>query len=140
MEILHSHSMQACKFHYKSLTERVWVTMYQDKMVLCASSSYEHKFYLNEDFDSLPESIKEELKIMCVLYTEDVGGALTLEFDEEGNLMFNVTSDEGDFLFDEIGSVLKIKEIRQKKEELLESLELYYKVFFLGEDVDLEDI
>lgn len=108
-------------------------------MVLCASSSYEHKFYLNEDFDSLPESIKEELKIMCVLYTEDVGGALTLEFDEEGNLMFNVTSDEGDFLFDEIGSVLKIKEIRQKKEELLESLELYYKVFFLGEDVDLED-
>lgn len=108
-------------------------------MVLCASSSYEHKFYLNENFDSLPESIKEELKIMCVLYTEDVGGALTLEFDEEGNLMFNVTSDEGDFLFDEIGSVLKIKEIRQKKEELLESLELYYKVFFLGEDVDLED-
>jgi hypothetical protein len=97
--------------------------MYQDKMVLCASSSYEHKFYLNEDFDSLPESIKEELKIMCVLYTEDVGGVLTLEFDEEGNLMFNVTSDEGDLLFDEIGSVLKIKEIRQKKEELLESLE-----------------
>ena len=133
-------SKVACRFHYKSLTERVWVTMYQDKMVLCASSSYEHKFYLNEDFDSLPESIKEELKIMCVLYTEDVGGALTLEFDEEGNLMFNVTSEEGDFLFDEIGSVLKIKEIRQKKEELLESLELYYKVFFLGEDVDLEDI
>ncbi|GAA4291070.1 hypothetical protein GCM10023142_25340 [Anaerocolumna aminovalerica] len=115
------------------------MTMYQDKMVLCASSSYEHKFYLNEDFDSLPESIKEELKIMCVLYTEDVGGVLTLEFDEEGDLMFNVTSDEGDLLFDEIGSVLKIKEIRQKKEELLEALELYYKVFFLGEDVDLED-
>ncbi len=113
--------------------------MYQDKMVLCASSSYEHKFYLNEDFDSLPDSIKEELKIMCVLYTEDVGGILTLEFDEEGSLMFNVTSDEGDLLFDEIGSVLKIKEIRQNKEELLESLELYYKVFFLGEDVDLED-
>ncbi len=113
--------------------------MYQDKMVLCASSSYEHKFYLNEDFDSLPDSIKEELKIMCVLYTEDVGGILTLEFDEEGSLLFNVTSDEGDLLFDEIGSVLKIKEIRQNKEELLESLELYYKVFFLGEDVDLED-
>lgn len=113
--------------------------MYQDNMVLCASSSYEHKFFINEDFNSLPESIKEELKIMCVLYTEDVGGILTLEFDEEGNLMFNVTSDEGDLLFDEIGSVLKIKEIRQNKEELLESLEMYYKVFFLGEDVDLED-
>ncbi len=113
--------------------------MYQDKMVLCASSAYEHKFFLNEDFNSLPESIKEELKIMCVLYTEDVGGILTLEFDEEGNLMFNVTSKEGDLLFDEIGSVLKIKEIRQNKEELLESLEMYYRVFYLGEDVDIED-
>lgn len=113
--------------------------MYQDNMVLCASSAYEHKFFLNEDFNSLPESIKEELKIMCVLYTEDVGGVLTLEFDEEGNLMFNITSDEGDLFFDEIGSVLKIKEIRQNKEELLEALEMYYRVFFLGEDVDLGD-
>lgn len=113
--------------------------MYQDKMVLCASSAYEHKFYLNDDFNSLPDTIKEELKIMCVLYTEDVGGILTLEFDDEGSLMFQVTSDEGDLLFDEIGSVLKIKEIRQKKEELLEALELYYRAFFLGEDINLED-
>lgn len=109
--------------------------MYLDKVVLCASSAYEQKYYLNEDFKALPESIKEELKIMCVLYTEDVGGILTLEFDEEGNLMFNVTSDEGDILFDEIGSVLKIKEIQRNKAELLESLELFYRVFLLGEDL-----
>ena len=103
--------------------------MYLDKVVLCASSAYEQKYYLNEDFKTLPESIKEELKIMCVLYTEDVGGILTLEFDEEGNLMLNVTSDEGDVLFDEIGSVLKIKELQRNKAELLESLELFYRVF-----------
>ncbi|QHQ59870.1 hypothetical protein Ana3638_02890 [Anaerocolumna sedimenticola] len=109
--------------------------MYLDKVVLCASSAYEQKYYLNEDFKALPESIKEELKIMCVLYTEDVGGILTLEFDEEGNLMLNVTSDEGDVLFDEIGSVLKIKELQRNKAELLESLELYYRVFLLGEDL-----
>lgn len=113
--------------------------MYSDKVVLCASSAYEQKYYFNEDFNSLPEKVKEELKIMCVLYTEDVGGILTLEFDEEGNLMFNVTSDEGDILFDEIGSVLKIKEIQRKKAELLESLELYYRVFFLGEDLKVKD-
>ncbi len=109
--------------------------MYLDKVVLCASSAYEQKYYLNEDFKTLPESIKEELKIMCVLYTEDVGGILTLEFDEEGNLMLNVTSDEGDVLFDEIGSVLKIKELQRNKAELLESLELFYRVFLLGEDL-----
>lgn len=110
--------------------------MYQDNIILCASSSYEQKYYLNEDFNTLPESIKEELKVMCVLYTEDIGGVLTLEFDESGTLLFQVSSDEGDLLFDEIGSVLKIKELRSKKEELLESLELFYKVFFLGEDLD----
>ncbi len=109
--------------------------MYLDKVVLCASSAYEQKYYLNEDFNALPDSIKEELKIICVLFTEDVGGILTLEFDDEGNLTLNVTSEEGDLLFDEIGSVLKIKEIRRLKEELLESLELYYKVFLLGEDL-----
>ena len=38
-------------------------------------------------------------------------------------------------MFDEIGSKLKIKEIQQTKEELLRSLELYYKVFFLGEEI-----
>ena len=109
--------------------------MYQDNIVLCGSSAYEQKYYLSEDFEQLPEQIKDELKIMCVLFTEDVGGILTLEYDEEGNLNFKVTADEGDLLFDEIGSVLKIKQIQQEKAELLESLEMYYRVFFLDEEI-----
>ena len=48
--------------------------------------------------------------------------------------MFHVEADEGDLLFDEIGSVLKIKQLQEEKKELLEALELYYKVFFLNED------
>lgn len=104
--------------------------------VLCGASSYEQKYYFNEeDFGNLPESIKQELHIMCVLYTEDVGGVLTMEFDGDGNLEFTVEADEADYLFDEIGSVLKIKQYQQEKRELLESLELYYKVFYLGQDV-----
>ena len=110
-----------------------------EDFVLCAASAYEKKFYLNPEFDQLPESIKEELQIMCVLYTEDVGGILTLEFDEKGNLEFKVTSEEGDYLFDEIGSVLKIKQYQEEKRELLEALELYYRVFFLGEEVENEE-
>ena len=104
-------------------------------VVLCASSAYEQKYYLNEEFSGLPEAIKEELQIMCVLHTAEVGGILTLEFDEEGNLLLNVTSDEEDLLFDEIGSVLKVKQYQNTKQELLEALELYYKAFFLNEDI-----
>lgn len=109
--------------------------MEQENVVLCGSNAYDQKFYINEEFEILPEGIKEELKIMCVLYTEDVGGILTLEFEEDGTLVFNVTADEGDLLFDEIGSVLKIKELQRTKVELLESLELFYKAFCLNEDV-----
>lgn len=107
----------------------------EKNIVLCASSAYEEKYYLNEDFVQMPESIKEEIQIMCVLFTADVGGILTMEFDEEGNLLFQTEADEGDLLYDEIGSVLKIKQIQEQKKELLESLELYYKAFFLNEDV-----
>ena len=39
---------------------------------------------MNPDFDNLPQHIKDELKIMCVLYVHDVGGILTLVFDENG--------------------------------------------------------
>ena len=112
--------------------------MYKDKVVLCGASAYEQKYYFNDDFASLPQSIQDELHIMCVLYTEDVGGILTLEFDDSGTLEFKVTAPEEDYLFDEIGSVLRIKDLRQKKKELLESLELYYKVFFLGQEVEDE--
>ncbi|MCH5267804.1 MAG: hypothetical protein J1E62_05605 [Lachnospiraceae bacterium] len=105
------------------------------QVVLCAASAYEEKYYLNELFAGLPSAVKKELQIMCVLYTADVGGVLTMQFDEEGNLLFHVTSEENDFLFDEIGSVLKIKQYQREKKELLESLELYYRVKILGEDI-----
>ena len=45
---------------------------------------------------------------------------------------------EADGFYDDIGGALKIKKLRVEKEELLESLEMYYRVFFLGEDVDKE--
>ena len=60
--------------------------MYQKNVVLCGASAYEQKYYFNQDFDSLPESVKQELHIMCVLYTEEIGGILTLEFDDNGIL------------------------------------------------------
>lgn len=110
--------------------------MYQDQVVLCGASAYEQKYYLNEDFKSLPSQVQDELKIMCVLFTEDVGGILTLVFDEDGKLLLETSADEGDLLYDEIGSELKIRQIRKEKAEFLQSLELFYKVFFLGEDVE----
>ena len=111
----------------------------REEVVLCGASAYNKKFYLNQDFQALPQHIKDELKIMCVLYTEEIGGILTLEYDENGTLEFSVRSEEGDFFFDEIGSVLRIKELQRDKRELLESLELFYKVFFLEDALHPEE-
>lgn len=107
--------------------------MFQERVTLCGASAYEQKYYLNEDFKSLPSRIQDELKIMCVLFTEDVGGVLTLVFDEEGRLLLEVSAEENDFFYDEIGSEWKIRRMQREKAELLEALEMYYRVFFLGE-------
>lgn len=108
------------------------------EIVLCVSNSYQKKFYLNENFQGLPQGIKDELKIMCVLYTEDVGGILEMIFDEDGNLDFRTTYEDDDFFYDEIGSVLKIKQYQNQKRELLESIETFYKIVFLGQGFEEE--
>ena len=107
--------------------------MYEDETVLCGSSCYTKKYYLNPEFEGLPPMVKDELKIMCVLYTEEVGGTIQLIYDEDGNIRIQVDAKEDDLLFDEIGSALKVKQIQRERMELFEALETYYKVVFLGE-------
>ncbi|SHJ94408.1 DUF6145 family protein [Hespellia stercorisuis] len=107
----------------------------EEKTILCASSAYEKKYYLNPEFNALPETVRQELQIMCVLYTEDVGGILMVVFDENGELKLEVSQQDGDLNFDEIGSALKIKEMQREKTELFEALQVYYRVVFLGEEM-----
>ena len=101
-----------------------------EEVVLCGASAYNKKFYLNQNFKGMPQQIKDELKIMCVLFTEDIGGLFELVFDEDGTLEFRTSCDESDLLYDEIGCGLKIRELQRTKEELLRSLEMYYKVIY----------
>jgi len=96
--------------------------------VLCGANSYQQKYYLNPKFDKLPDTIKEELQIMCVTFTEEVGGTLLVEFDKEGNLKLTVQVDDSDYLYDEIESGLRISRIQREKEELFEQLELFNKI------------
>lgn len=108
----------------------------RENIVLCGANSYEQKYYFNQDFKSLPEEIKKELQIMCVVFTEEIGGVITMEFEPDGTLEFKVQADDSDYLFDEIGSGLKIRQYQREQRELLESLELYYRVVFLGEKIE----
>ena len=109
--------------------------MDEKRTVLCGANSYEMKYYFNEQFNSIPDSIKEELHILCVLFTEEVGGVFTIVFEEDGSVSFDTEAYEEDILYDEISSGLMVSEVRRKRQELFESLRLYYKVFILKEDV-----
>ena len=105
------------------------------RVVLCGANSYEQKYFFNQDFKNLPQSIQEELHIICVLFTEEVGGVFTILFEEDGGVTMETTVDDGDYLYDEVGSGLLMGEIRRKRSELLESLSLYYRAAVLHEDV-----
>lgn len=97
-----------------------------DNRVLCGASYYEQKFYLNPFYEVLPEQVKNELKIMCVLFVQEVSGIIMLEFNGEGNLQIMVTARDDDIYFDEIGSEWKVKKLQQENEELFSQLEEYY--------------
>lgn len=109
--------------------------MDREKTVLCGANSYEMKYYFNQQFDGIPESIKEELHILCVLFTEEVGGVFVIAFEEDGNVVLETNADDDDIYYDEISSGLMVSEVRRSRRELFESLSLYYRVFILKEDV-----
>lgn len=104
-------------------------------MVLCGANAYEEKYYFNKDFDKIPASIKDELRIICVLFTQEVGGIFTIVFEEDGSVSLETIADEDDITYDEVSSGLLVAEIRRKRQELFESLQLYYKVFIKKEDI-----
>lgn len=107
--------------------------MDSDKVILCGANSYEQKYYFNQDFKLIPESIQEELRIICVLFTEEVGGVFMMGFDDEGKLVLITDADEADILYDEIGAGLLVKEVTKRKQELFESLEMFYQTFITEE-------
>ncbi|MBO5033021.1 MAG: hypothetical protein J6C19_02325 [Lachnospiraceae bacterium] len=106
------------------------------RVVLCGANAYEQKYYFNEIFKGIPESIKDELHIICVLFTEEAGGVFTIVFEEDGSVSLETDAYEEDILYDEISSGLLVREIRMQRQELLESLSLYYRVFVLHEPID----
>jgi len=109
------------------------------KTVLCGANAYEQKYYFNEQFKGLPQSIQDELHVICVLFTEEVGGVFTIVFEEDGSILLETDAREDDLLYDEISSGLLVGEIRRNRQEMFESLQLYYRVFILGENLELEE-
>lgn len=113
--------------------------MADGRIVLCGSNAYEKKYYFNPLFDSVPESVKEELHIICVLFTEEAGGVFLIVFEPDGSISMETEVAEEDILYDDITAGLLVSEIRRHRQTLFEELQLFYRVFVLKEDITLED-
>ena len=109
------------------------------KTIICGANAYEQKYYLNPLFEKVPDSIKKELNIICVLFTNEVGGIITIGFDEEGELMITTEAAPEDYLYDDVAAGLLVSKIRNTRQEMFESLNLYYRIVILKEDISLED-
>ncbi len=104
------------------------------RIVLCGANAYEQKYYYNPLFSKVPESIQKELRIICVLFTQDAGGIFTISFEDDGTLILETSAEEDDITYDEITAGLLVTEVRRKRREIFESLEMYYKVVIRHED------
>lgn len=83
--------------------------------MLCGASAYEQKYYFNQDFASLPQSVQDELHVMCVMFTVEIGGIFTMWFDSDGSLQFETEAVDADAMYDEIGGALRIKQYQEEK-------------------------
>lgn len=111
------------------------MVMSEERMILCGANAYDRKYYFNEKFKQIPKSIQDELHIICVLFTEEVGGIFTIVFEADGGVSLETDAEENDVYYDEISSGLLVKEIYRKREDLLGSLSLYYRALILKEDL-----
>ncbi len=118
--------------------EQGYQTVGEGEVVLCAASAYEQKYYFNGSFSRIPGEVKDQLHIICVLFTEDIGGIIMFVFDKEGELHIRTQAKDSDYNYDEIGAALEVKEIQRQRRDMLNGLELYYRAVFLHQNLDLE--
>ena len=104
------------------------------RVVLCGANAYDRKYYFNPEFNAVPDSIKRELNIISVLFTQEAGGIFTIVFENHGGISFVTDAEEDDITYDEVSAGLLVGQIRRTRTEILESLELFYRVMFLHED------
>lgn len=97
-----------------------------EKIVLNAASCYNKKYFLNPDFEDLPQAVKDDIKKITVCLAEKLHCIFTIGFYADGNLYFETAGAESDFDYDEIGAGLEIEKLEREEKELIKSLSLWF--------------
>ncbi|MDD3569648.1 MAG: DUF6145 family protein [Lachnospiraceae bacterium] len=100
-----------------------------DKIVLAAASFDKQKYYIDEGFSDLPQSIKDEIKTICVVLADKLMCTFIIGFYTNGDVYFETVKSEDLLDFDDIGAELEIKALEKEKAELIKALSLWYLVY-----------
>lgn len=103
-----------------------------DKKVIIATNSYKEKYYFNEELKSIPLQVKNELITISVKLVESCGGIFVIGFYGDGTIYLEITAEETDLNYDEIGAKLEVNNLEKDKEELWDSLKLWYNAYYLN--------
>ena len=99
-----------------------------EKTVLAGANSVNKKYFFEPLFGYLPESIKDEIRDICVVLAEKLNCTFVISFYENGDIVFEIVKNEGDVDFDDIGADLEIKILKKEKNELIKALKLWYVI------------
>ena len=99
-----------------------------DKKVLAGASRQKQKYFFEPEFNALPQTVKDEIRNICIIMAERLGCTFLISFEDNGDILFEIVKNEGDFDFDDIGAELEIKSLKREKKELIKALKLWYVI------------
>ena len=101
-----------------------WLSFSAGSVLSSLRADEPYKFYWLDRDNAINWSFPE-------LHASYSAGNAYLYFDDGGNLSIATDYNEDDFLYDEIGSGLKVNQLRNEKRELFEQLEEYYELLII---------
>lgn len=103
--------------------------------MIAAASWEQQKYFLSPDCAGLPEAVKDEIRILCVLMAQKLACTFMIGFDDTGDVFFQTLPQRDAFAFDEIGADLELRRLSKTKRQLLLGL----KAWFLAKSQGIEE-
>ena len=104
--------------------------------VLAAASVYNEKFYVEPEFNTIPKTVLEEVKNLCIRSAQEISCIFSIGFKDNGAVYFETQASDMDNRFNEANAQEKVEKIMIEKADLIQRLNLWYRVFVLKEIPD----
>ena len=83
------------------------------KKIMAAASFDKQKYFLDPEYDAIPQGIKDEVQTICVYLAEKLMCTFTIGFHtESGDVYFETVRSDEILDFDDIGAELEIKALK----------------------------